>query len=210
MSPRLKKKKYRYDRLIAVNVAFIALVITVVLIIRVNEKNAQLALPVPAFAFAHEKVVENLSTDPKKFFIPKIAVEAEVDSVGIAENGSMSLPRKLENVGWYKYGARPGEEGNAVLAGHFDNGKGKPGVFYNLSKLVSGDEVFVEDGNGGIVKFIITENILVDYENPPVEVLERVFGETLDKNLVLITCEGEWLEDKHSYTKRLIVFAKKA
>ncbi len=210
MTPRKKKKRYRYDRLIAVNAAFLVLVIAVILVIRTNERNAQLALPVPKGAFAEERLVQSLGTDPKKIFIPKIGVEADIDPVGIAENGNMSLPRKLESVGWYKYGASPGEVGNAVLAGHFDNGKGKPGIFYNLKNLEIGDEVFVEDGNGGRVLFIVTETKLVDYENPPLDILERVFGETEEENLVLVTCEGAWVPEKHSYTERLIVFAKKA
>ncbi len=53
----------------------------------------------------------------------------------------MGVPDNGHDVAWFKLGARPGEEGNAVIAGHVDDQKG-PAIFYHLDKLTKGDEIF--------------------------------------------------------------------
>ena len=38
--------------------------------------------------------------------------------------------RNVEDVGWYELGARPGEAGNGVIAGHLDTDRGAPAAFF--------------------------------------------------------------------------------
>jgi len=48
----------------------------------------------------------------------------------------MDVPKGLNNIGWFNLGPRPGENGNAVIDGHYGVWKnGKGAVFNNLHKL---------------------------------------------------------------------------
>ncbi|HAS13191.1 MAG TPA: hypothetical protein DCS55_22175, partial [Acidimicrobiaceae bacterium] len=50
--------------------------------------------------------------------LPVIGVDgAPVEPVGVEPNGEMEIP-PAEEVGWYRFGAAPGESGSAVLAAH--------------------------------------------------------------------------------------------
>ena len=81
---------------------------------------------------------------PVRLKIPSIKVDAAVEHVGLTADGAMDVPKDYDNTAWYRLGPRPGEPGNAAIAGHVDSSK-KNGraVFWDLTKLKPGDEVFV-------------------------------------------------------------------
>ncbi len=142
---------------------------------------------------------------PLRLIIPKINVEAAVESVGLTNKGNMAVPRRLANVGWYSGGVKPGEPGNAVIAGHLDNAKGKAGIFINLKELAEGDLVTVQEEGGKDLVFKVVKTAVFDYNDAP---LKEIFGESSVPRLNLITCDGTWLSDKKTYDKRLIVFTE--
>lgn len=67
--------------------------------------------------------------------IPSIRVRVPLVPVGLTTAGALDVPKNFAHAGWYRYGARPGEAGTAVIDGHFGYLKGKPAVFNNLYKL---------------------------------------------------------------------------
>src|SRR5688500_10300886 len=86
---------------------------------------------------------------PSLFSIPKLGVQnIEVESVGLDKESKMDIPKDENNVAWYNLGAKPGEHGNTVIAGHYDNKDGSPSVFYDINKLKPGDELKVKDKSG--------------------------------------------------------------
>ena len=97
-------------------------------------------LPAPRPNAPPASVLEELSPKAKvevpamRISIPAIKVDAKIQEVGITAKGNMAAPRTFSEVGWYKYGPRPGETGSAVLAGHVDNGIAFPAVFSKLDK----------------------------------------------------------------------------
>src|SRR5665647_1830768 len=64
---------------------------------------------------------------PVRLKIPTINVDATVESVGLTPDGDMDLPKDPDDVAWYEL-ARPGEDGSAVMAGHY-------GTWENLSLI---------------------------------------------------------------------------
>lgn len=141
---------------------------------------------------------------PVRLSIPSINVDTSIQYVGINSAGEMATPSSAFEVGWYKEGVIPGEKGNAVIAGHFDGQKGEAGVFYNLSKLKTGDELIVESNKGKRTAFIVREA-----KTTSPGYVEEVFEASNSAHLNLVTCGGEWNEDDNSYSERLIVFADK-
>jgi LPXTG-site transpeptidase (sortase) family protein len=138
---------------------------------------------------------------PVRLKIPDINVDAAIEDVGVTPKGAMSAPSDIANVGWFDLGPRPGEKGNAVIAGHFDGENGEAGVFTNLDKLKTGDKLYVEDNNGISTTFIVRGSRAYNpgYAND-------VFSGTSSAHLNLITCNGVWDETKQSFSKRLVVF----
>ncbi len=152
-------------------------------------------LPVPVVQYA----------EPVRVLIPAIRVDAPVQPVGIAPDGTMGVTHDQWSVAWYKYGAVPGAPGSAVLAGHLDTKLTPTAVFYDLDKLKPGDEVRVQEKNGTEVRFKVRELKTYSYDSQP----EEVFAAGGSSRLSLITCAGVWLKEKHSYSERLVVFADK-
>lgn len=145
------------------------------------------------------------AASPARVIIPSIGVDARIQHVGIGKSGNMAVPARYADAGWYKYGARPGETGSAVLAGHVDNGFGLPGVFKRLEELRSGDEIFVETEKGERIRYEVLKSETYPYDEAPLkDILNRSGGSFLN----LITCKGEWLSDQEMYGERLVVYAE--
>lgn len=142
---------------------------------------------------------------PVRLSIPTISVDAKVEEVGVAKNGTMATPSSFKTVGWYKYGPMPGEIGSAVLDGHPDNGLGLKGVFKRLGELEEGDDIFVYDKDGGKTQFKVTIVDTYEYTKVPVD---QIFNENEKPLLRLITCDGRWVREYKTYDTRIIVTAE--
>lgn len=140
---------------------------------------------------------------PARIVIPKIAVRAAIEQVGITYEGAMDVPGNVRNAGWYNIGPRPGEHGSAVIAGHYDGRDGSSGVFAKLHLLKRGDSIYIEDSDGKMRAFVVRETRTY---NPDADA-SSVFGQSGGSHLNLVTCEGLWDQTKESYSKRLVVFA---
>jgi LPXTG-site transpeptidase (sortase) family protein len=160
---------------------------------------AILLVPLLKFNRPVEKPIQiNL---PARLVIPSINVDTEIEYVGVTEKGLMDVPKNVNNVGWFKFGPRPGEIGSAVVAGHVDNEFGKPAVFSDLSKLKRGDKLYIKDDKGINITFVVRESRVYNSGYA-----EDVFSSNDGIHLNLVTCDGVWDSSKKSYTKRLVVF----
>lgn len=140
---------------------------------------------------------------PVRLTIPAIHTDTTILAMGITTNGSMEVPDSITEVGWYKFGSRPGDSGTAVIAGHVDGKNGEAGVFANLKSLKPGDAIGVEDAYGNIAAFIVRDSRAYDLSVDTSEIFSSKDGAHLN----LITCEGAWDQVEQTYTKRLVVFA---
>jgi sortase A len=139
---------------------------------------------------------------PAQLSIPAIKVDAKVEHVGQLPDGQMDVPKDERNVGWYQPGAKPGERGNAVLAGHVDNKTG-PSVFFHLGDLEAGDLVTVTNEHGLAYDFEVNAVESYPRNNAP---LEKVFGTSSKSSLNLITCTGTFDRDAGTHEERMVVY----
>ncbi|MCA0992589.1 class F sortase [Pseudalkalibacillus hwajinpoensis] len=139
---------------------------------------------------------------PAQLSIPAIQVDAKVEHVGQLPDGQMDVPKDESNVGWYQPGAKPGDRGNAVLAGHVDNKTG-PSVFFHLGDLEAGDLVTVTDEQGLAYDFEVNAVESYPRNNAP---LEKVFGTSSKSSLNLITCAGTFDRDAGTHEERMVVY----
>lgn len=141
---------------------------------------------------------------PVRLKIPQLKVDAAIDQMGVTSEGDMQEPSEPQNTGWYKFGPRPGNKGNAVIAGHYGLRSSNASVFKELHTLSKGDIVQVVDEKGAIATFEVRE--LKTYDKNAV--VPEVFSSSDQKaHLNLITCKGTWQEAQQTYSDRLVVFA---
>lgn len=140
---------------------------------------------------------------PATLIIPKLNIQAAVESVGLTPTNNMDVPKNAADVAWYMHGPSPGQEGNAVITGHYDTPTGRPAVFYNLKKLKPGDEVTVISSQALKSTFIVNEISSIPYDIFP---SDFVFKTKPGHNLNIITCNGVWDRQKRIYTERIVVY----
>src|SRR3989338_11615904 len=141
---------------------------------------------------------------PARLRIPSLSVNAAVEPVGKKADGSMGTPKDFDDISWYSPGAKPGEAGSAVFAGHVNNGLLKSGVFERLSPIQKGDYVLVDDASGRS-KIYRVYSVETYEPNAPTDAL---FATTGQEQLVLITCDGAWVPKAKTFDKRLVIVAR--
>jgi LPXTG-site transpeptidase (sortase) family protein len=142
---------------------------------------------------------------PVRLVIPSLDIDAAIEGVGQDSNGLMAAPLLINTVAWYNLGPRPGENGNAVIAGHFDDVRGRPAVFWDLDELEAGDEIIVRFDDESELRFAVMGTERYQAGDAP---LERIFGVDFERDLNLITCDGDWNAQQRLYSERLVVYAR--
>jgi len=144
--------------------------------------------------------------DPVRIRIPAIGVDAPVQPLTVDQNGVLPPPDTNDGTGWGRDGPEPGERGPAVIAGHLDSRHG-PAVFFRLTDLTSGVQIFVDRADGTTARFATQRIERYDKNAFPTE---AVYGDTPDAQLRLITCGGEFDRKHRHYLDNIIVFAIKS
>lgn len=177
-----------------------ALVLGTLLVFNITAGNNQDGLSFLTFPVAAEASVGT----PERLEIPSLKINTNIESVGLTASGELEVPKNSNDVGWYQLGPKPGEIGNAVIDGHLDT-PDSAAIFWNLKKLKAGAEIDVFDQQGRKTAFQVSSMQSYDLDKAP---MDQIFGASDNVNLNLITCDGTWNEATHTYTKRLIVYAK--
>ncbi len=139
---------------------------------------------------------------PQRLSIESLSVRgAAIVDVGVKDNGEMEIPRASE-VGWYRFGAAPGDAGTTVLAAHIAY-NGVDGVFRHLADLTTGDAVSVELSDGQVRRYQVTSVDEYDKQALPPE----VWATDGPERLVLITCGGRFNQSLRSYESNIVAWA---
>jgi LPXTG-site transpeptidase (sortase) family protein len=166
---------------------------------------------------AEESIRPNLSPEPTptpepaltgiipiRLRISSIGIDTTIEKVGQTKEGAMDVPKNIWNVGWYEAGTRPGEIGSAVIDGHLD-GINSRAIFWDLNKLKPGQKIYVADDTGKELTFEITNIEVYPFDKAP---LDKIFLESHDRYLNLITCNGTFDYRSLNYNNRLVVYSK--
>ena len=142
---------------------------------------------------------------PERLRMAHLGIDAPVTELG-PDAGILDLPNDTERIGWYAPGTKPGEPGNAVLAGGLEAGaKRRAGVFARLKELQIGDVIAVIDEGGTERRFLVLSRETYVRDTAPVEAL---FGASDRPRLNLVTGAGRWDWRKKSFDSRLVVSAE--
>ena len=140
---------------------------------------------------------------PGRIRIPAADVDAGIEPVQALRDGLEVPPPGW--AGWYSGGARPGEPGRAVVAGHFDTAEGA-GVFERVPSLDRGARIDVTDNRGAVHSYRVVGVTRVRKRRFPTE---AVYGYSRHPVLVLVTCGGPFQKGR-GYRDNVLVYARSA
>ncbi|MEV5329398.1 class F sortase [Nonomuraea sp. NPDC052634] len=142
---------------------------------------------------------------PTRIKIPKIKVNAPIGAVTVDKKGALGTPplNRPNRTGWYKYSPVPGEAGPAIINGHVTTRRG-PAVFDRLRELAKGDHIYVYRSDGKVTRFTVSG---IEQASKNAFPTKRVYGNTKDAQLRLITCGGVYNKKTHHYTDNIVVYA---
>lgn len=161
--------------------------------------------PVPFLQKDNSQQTAEIPATPQRIIIESLGVDAPIESVGQDQEGKMDVPKNVYNTAWYNLGYKPGELGNAVIAGHLDTQTGAPATFYYLSNLKAGDTITIVDAKDKRYTFKVTDSVTYNFDMVP---LESIFGPSDKAKLNLITCDGAFDRSTRNYQKRLVVYSE--
>ncbi|MEJ5946546.1 class F sortase [Pseudokineococcus basanitobsidens] len=169
-------------------------------VVRMGEDAATEPTPEPTEEAAPEVA------EPVRLRIPAIDVESDLLHLGLNEDGTLEVPPRTgeDNLkaAWYDGSPRAGEIGPTVISGHIDS-KAGPSVFYHLGELAKGDEVLVDRADGSTATFVVDGLERYPKDDFPTV---RVYGNTTDPQIRLITCGGDFDRDSGHYEDNTVVY----
>lgn len=152
----------------------------------------------------HETTTPNVAMlPPVQLKVDVLAINAAVNPKGLTAGGDMDIDEDPNQLAWYNLGPKPGEEGSAVIAGHYGWKDTVPSIFNNLNKLIAGDEITTLSEDGSKKTFVVTRTALYAPNQDATDIFKSDDGKA---HLNLITCQGTWVNTDRSYSERLVVF----
>jgi LPXTG-site transpeptidase (sortase) family protein len=125
-----------------------------------------------------------------------------VRPVGLELDGQMEIPDETE-IGWYSHGATAGQPGATVLAAHVSWNRTN-GPFAQLGSVEPGEQIEVALDDGTVRRYEVTERAVYGKLELP---RERIWRNTGDETLVLITCGGDYNPDIRRFRENIVVYA---
>ncbi|MDB5176395.1 MAG: Sortase family enzyme [Candidatus Saccharibacteria bacterium] len=179
-------------------------------------------VPLPAAALADPSVDETKvtttqidsytvpATHPRYISIPALGViKARVQTVGLTKNNTLDTPKNISDTAWYNKSGIPGSGYGAVVIDGHNGGISRDGIFANLNKLKSGDEITIERGDGKKITYSVAENKTESLQDANTTGMQRImtpYGSS-QEGLGLITCAGNWVPRDKVFDKRVLVRA---
>lgn len=144
---------------------------------------------------------------PRVVNIEKLGVRARVLPMSVNADNSLQAPVNIYDTGWYTASAKPGQIGAALIDAHA-SGATRAGVFAYVDTLKIGDQMTVENGNGEVFTYRVTHKETVALDDVDMSKLLLPYG-TATEGVNLITCTGEWVEEKKTFDHRVLVYTER-
>jgi hypothetical protein len=143
---------------------------------------------------------------PRRVSIASVDISMKVRATGVTSDGQMELPNDPRTIGWYRFGALPGDDrGSAVLGGHVDSVRYGTGPLARLAAVQEGARITVTGADGQRIDYRVTSVERITKSALPVD---RLFAPDVDHRLVVVTCGGRYLPEAGGYEDNIVVIAE--
>lgn len=145
---------------------------------------------------------------PRYLTVEKLGInKARILPMGVNTVGELATPNNVYDVGWYDASGLPGRGGTMIIDGH-NGGPHVVGVFKNLPELVEDDIIEVERGDGEIFRYRVVDSKAVALADADAYMAVAAQSpEPGRESVTLISCTGEWSDQRQTYLSRQFVRA---
>ena len=140
---------------------------------------------------------------PVRVQVPSLGVSSTLEDLALDAEGQMEVPVDPDKAGWFTPAPPPGVPGVSVIAGHVTWNQ-DPVVFYRLGDLRPGDTIEVDRADGSTAVFTVDRIGQFPKSTFPTK---AVYTPTEAAELRLITCGGEYDEERSRYLDNIVVWA---
>ncbi|MDR3642830.1 MAG: sortase [Candidatus Doudnabacteria bacterium] len=191
----------------AVRSIFIGLIVGVLALAASNsvlQLNITKEAPASAAFLPHPapQVLTVNAPDPSLLSIPSLKLSAPFEPLGLNPDHTIAVPKNNMGVGWFVYGAKPGQNGAAIIVGHLDSASG-PAIFASLQYIKPGDKIFITRADGSVVTYRVDSLAKFPQNRFPTQ---AIYGAISYPGLRIITCSGTWNKTSGHYSDNLVVF----
>jgi LPXTG-site transpeptidase (sortase) family protein len=161
--------------------------------------------PIPVANIAGNQITtasNNFKPKPARIKIASLKIDAPVVDLGLNIDGTLEVPKRDNDVGWYTQSPTPGAMGPSVMVGHLDSARGTA-IFYNLKNLKAGDQFQIVREDGSVANFKVDNSETYAQDNFPTA---KVYGNLNYAGIRLITCSGTYSRIKGHYSDNLVVY----
>jgi LPXTG-site transpeptidase (sortase) family protein len=145
------------------------------------------------------------ASPPVRIEVDALGLDAPVVPIGVDTSGDLAIPEDVQTAGWYRFGPAPGSaQGSVVIAGHVDSAQQGIGAFKALWSAKPGMTVTLDLSRGAPLQYRIVARETFDKTNTPLSALFSTKGAA---RLTLITCGGDFDEQKLSYRDNVVITA---
>jgi len=140
---------------------------------------------------------------PRRLQLAALSVDAPVEPVGVASDGSLGVPVDVHTLGWWDHSAPAGATaGTTVIDGHVDSAITGPGALFHLAGTPLGASITLTSASR---TFRYTVQARRSY--PKSRLPADVFTRTGPARLVLVTCGGSFDTTAGHYSNNIVVYA---
>jgi len=136
-----------------------------------------------------------------------IGIPARVMEVGLTSSGAMATRANIYDVAWFRNSGKPGQGGTMLMNGH-NGGPNKDGVFKDLPSVTKGEIIEIERGDGELFQYEVYEIKILSIEEAD-KYMSTMLKSPIPgrESLSLISCTGEWSQQRHTYLSRIMIRA---
>ena len=164
---------------------------------------AEVDVPTVSSALDQNQVAPALV--PQRIRVDSLGIDMAIESVGLAADGAMELPKNPSLAAWYRFGPSPASAAGAtVVAAHVDSLVYDIGPFAQLATASAGTEIVVTTEDGQDRRYAVESVQTVTKQDVP---WDSIFDRTGPNRLTLVTCGGEFDYDARTYLSNVIVSA---
>ena len=163
------------------------------------------AVDVPTVSSALDQNQVPPAVAPQRIRVESLGIDMAIESVGLAADGAMELPKDPSLAAWYRFGPSPASAAGAtVIAAHVDSLVYDIGPFAQLASASAGTEIVVTTEDGQDRRYAVESVQTVTKQDVP---WDSIFDRSGPGRLTLVTCGGEFDYDARTYLSNVIVSA---